>query len=143
MYALTKPVWVAGYYVYMYMYVYRREIGVLLDIIHAQQYTSEWQFLQAILAIQSSDNKLQIWNGVVPLKVSAALYRKFYHSITSVDIAIVLTSCGYHLMSICVDCGLLMLSYIGTWIHRLPPASAVHPLWSYLTPSQGNHSLSL
>lgn len=49
----------------------RREVGVLLDIIHAQQYTSEWQFLQAILAIQASDNKLQLWNGVVPLKVGA------------------------------------------------------------------------
>ena len=43
---------------------------MLLDIIHAQQYTAEWRFLQAILAIQSSDNKLQLWNGVVPLKVS-------------------------------------------------------------------------
>lgn len=55
------------------MYVCRREIGVLLDVIHAQQHTSEWQFLQAILAIQSSDSRLQIWNGVVPLKVSVAL----------------------------------------------------------------------
>ena len=66
-------------YACMYMYVYRREIGVLLDIIHAQQYTSEWQFLQAILAIQSSDNKLQLWNGVVPLKVSAVLSNKLHH----------------------------------------------------------------
>lgn len=45
---------------------------MLLDIIRAQQYTSDWQFLQAILSIQSSDNKLQIWNGVVPLKVRAS-----------------------------------------------------------------------
>ena len=43
---------------------------MLLDTVHAQQYTSEWQFLQAILSIQSADNKLQLWNGVVPLKVS-------------------------------------------------------------------------
>lgn len=126
------------------MYVYRREIGVLLDIIHAQQYTSEWQFLQAILAIQSSDNKLQIWNGVVPLKVSAAVYCKIYHAITTnVDFAVILTTCAHHLTSICVDYGLVTLSYIGSWIHRLPSASAVNPLWSYLTPSQGNHSLSL
>ena len=78
-----EPAWVytrlIHVYVYMYMYVYRREMGVLLDIIHAQQYTSEWQFLQAILAIQSSDNKLQLWNGVVPLKVSAALSNKLHH----------------------------------------------------------------
>ena len=43
---------------------------MLLDIVHAQQYTADWQFLQAILAIQACDNKLQLWNGVVPLKVS-------------------------------------------------------------------------
>ena len=45
----------------------RREVGVLLDLLHAQQYISEWQFLPAILAIQASHNKLSIWNGVVPL----------------------------------------------------------------------------
>lgn len=53
----------------------RREVGVLLDIVHAQQYTSEWQFLQGILAIQAADNKLQLWNGVVPLKVGALCYQ--------------------------------------------------------------------
>ena len=66
MYILTKLV--CGEYITLYMF--RREVGVLLDIVHAQQYTAEWQFLQAILAIQSCDNKLQLWNGVVPLKVS-------------------------------------------------------------------------
>ena len=50
----------------------------MLDIVHAQQYISEWQFLQAILAIQASDNKLQLWNGVVPLKVRAQCDMNFH-----------------------------------------------------------------
>lgn len=46
---------------------FQRELGVLGDLLSAQQHISEWDFLPAILDIQASHSKLSIWNGVVPL----------------------------------------------------------------------------
>ena len=38
-----------------------------MDLINAQQQMSEWQFLPAIISLQSVHSKLSNWNSIVPL----------------------------------------------------------------------------
>lgn len=49
------------------MHTCRKELNLLGDLLHAQRCTSEWQFLPAIIAIQSCDARLSSWHGVMPL----------------------------------------------------------------------------
>ena len=57
---------------------YRREVTVLGDLLQAQISMSEWQFLPAILALQSVDTKLNQWKGLVPLGSRVSGYCPFF-----------------------------------------------------------------
>ena len=67
--------------------MFRKEVSVLVDLLQAQMNISEWQFLPSILAIQSADSKLTLWNGIVPLgsQVNPA-WKQLYSIITFPDI---------------------------------------------------------
>ena len=44
----------------------RSETGVVLDLLKAQQLLAAWQFLPAMLSVQSAYQKLANWAGLVP-----------------------------------------------------------------------------
>ena len=53
----------------------------LQDLIKAQQHVAEWQFLPAIVSLQSAHSKLVNWNFIVPLgnHVGLALFSRLGH----------------------------------------------------------------
>ena len=57
---------------------YSREVTTLLDLINAQQQMAEWQFLPAIISLQSAHNKLSNWNSIVPLGNQVHVYTYMY-----------------------------------------------------------------
>ena len=48
-------------------YTCSREVNTLMDLINAQQEMAVWQFLPAIVSLQSAHSKLSSWNSIVPL----------------------------------------------------------------------------